>query len=123
MLEVRHKNLGAVAVLRLRGQFVNGETEILRETLNSIAGVRTVVLDFERVTTIDAHGLGVMLDFREQAERRNTRIELANVSRLVANVLKMARLDSVFQISSRLEYTPTASRHKPMAGRVLASCA
>jgi anti-anti-sigma factor len=123
MLEVHHKNLGAIAVLRLRGQFVNGETEILHEILNSLARVSTVILDLERVTTIDAHGLGVMLEFREQAEARQIRFELTKVSRLVGNVLKLARLDTVFQISSRLEYMPTAPRHTSMPGRVLASCA
>jgi anti-anti-sigma factor len=123
MLEVHHKNLGAVAVLRLRGQFVNGETEILHEILNSLARVSTVILDLERVTTIDAHGLGVMLEFREQAEARQIRFELTKASRLVENVLKMARLDTVFSVRSKVAYLPSPSGERRAPATVLASCA
>jgi anti-anti-sigma factor len=123
MLEVHHKNLGAIAVLRLRGQFVNGETEILHEILNSLARVSTVILDLERVTTIDAHGLGVMLEFREQAEARQIRFELTKVSRLVGNVLKLARLDTVFPVRSKVAYLPSPSGERRAPATVLASCA
>jgi len=123
MLEVHHKNLGAVAVLRLRGQFVNGETEILHEILNSLGRVSTVILDLERVTTIDAHGLGVMLEFRQRAEARQIRFELTKVSRLVENVLKLARLDTVLPVRSKVAYLPSASGERRSSATVLASCA
>ena len=123
MLEVHTKSQGHVAVLRLRGQFVNGETEILQETLNSVSDVSTVIFDFEQVTRIDAHGLGVMLEFREQAEARRIRFELTKVSRLVGNVLKLARLDTVFPVRSRVAYLRSASRERRATANLLASCA
>jgi anti-anti-sigma factor len=123
MLEVHAKSLGNVAVLRLRGQFVNGETEILKQTLNFVSGVTTVVLDFERVTTVDARGLGVLLELREQAEAKRICVELTKVSRLVGNVLKLARLDTVFPIRSRVEYLASAPRQRRAPATVLASCA
>jgi len=121
-MEVHAKRLGAVAVLRLQGQFVSGETEVLHEALNLAAGVSTVILDFQWVTTIDAHGLGVMLELREQAETRQIRFELTNVSRLVANVLKLARLDTLFPVRSRVAHLPPAALRERRA-TVLASCA
>ena len=122
-MEVHAKRLGTVAVLRLQGQFVSGETEILHETLNLGSGVSTVILDFQGVTTIDAHGLGVMLELREQAEARQIRFELTKVSRLVANVMKLARLDTLFPVRSRVAYLPRASRERRMPATMLASCA
>jgi anti-anti-sigma factor len=123
MLEVHYKNLGAVAVLRLRGQFVNGETEILHEILNSLSRVSTVILDLEHVTTIDAHGLGVMLEFREQAEALQIRFLLTKVPRLVGAVLKLARLDSVLPVRSKVAYLPSASPERRAPATVLASWA
>ena len=112
MLKVHTTRLETVAVLRLQGQFTNGETEILHELLDFVRDLNAVVLDFERVTTIDAHGLGVLLELREQAENRQIRFRLTNVSRLVGNVLRLARLDSVFQIQSRIEFVPKLSHRR-----------
>lgn len=123
MLKVHAKNLGTIAVLRLQGQLVNGETEILQDMLNSVSGVGSVVLDFARVTTIDARGLGVMLELREEAEAKGMRLELTHVSRLIGNVLKIARLDTVFQTRSKVEYLPGVSSHRQVPVSALASCA
>jgi anti-anti-sigma factor len=122
MLKVHAKNLGAVTVLCLQGQIVNGETEILRDAVHFVSGASAVILDLARVTRIDAGGLGVMLALREQAESKGIRFELMNVTQLVSRVLTVTRLDSVFQITAAVEFFPA-----PRSGRAtvaaLASCA
>jgi anti-anti-sigma factor len=123
MLNVQAKRLGSVAVLSLQGQIVNGETEILRNAVHSLSKTSAVILDLARVTTVDAGGLGVMLALREQAESKGIRFELMNVNKRVGMVLKLTRLDSVFQITSAVEYFPTVSRSQRAALEELASCA
>lgn len=127
MLIVEIKNLGTVAVLGLQGQIVNGETEILRNAVSALSEVSAVKLDLARVTTVDAGGLGVMLALREQAELRGIRFELMNVNKRVSMVLKLTRLDSVFQITYAHEYFPAVSRSQRAVlsaqGARLASCA
>ena len=127
MLKVHAKNLGTVAVLCLQGRIVIGETEILRNAVHSLSEVSAVILDFARVTTVDAHGLGVMLELREQAEAKGIRFELMNLTKLVNMVLEITRLDSVFQITSGVEFFPSVSRSQRAAlalhGAKLASCA
>ena len=122
MLKVHANKLGTVAVLRLQGRIVNGETEILHQTLDCVSDVNAVILDLNRVTTVDARGLGVMLELRQQAEAKGIRFELMNVPRMVRRVLELARLDSVFKITSIVEPFPaiSRSRHAPVA---LATCA
>jgi len=127
MLKVQAKNLGTVAVLCLQGQIVNGETEELRNAVQSLSEVSVVKLDLARVTTVDAGGLGLMLALREQVESRGTRFELINVNKRISMVVKLTRLDSVFQITSGVEYFPAVSRSQRAAlaahGASLASCA
>ena len=123
MLEVHAKNLGNVAVLSLQGQIVNGDTEILRNSLHSLSDVSGVILDLARVTTVDARGLGVMLELREQAESKGMRFELTNVTKLVSRVLEITRLDSVFQITAGVEFFPAVSRSRRAPLAALASCA
>jgi anti-anti-sigma factor len=98
MLKVNAKNLGNVAVLSLQGQIVHGETEVLRNAVQSLSGVSAVKLDLACVATIDAGGLGAMLELREQAESRSIRFELMNVNIQIARVFEITNLNTVFHI-------------------------
>ena len=122
MLKVHVNNLGAVAVLRLQGRMVNGEAEVLHNALDRVSDNGAVILDLACVTTVDARGLGVMLELREQAQAKGIRFELMNVSQMVRKVLELARLDSVFKITSMVELFPAVS-HRQRAPVALASCA
>jgi anti-anti-sigma factor len=125
MLNVQTKRLGSVAVLSLQGQIVNGETEILRNAVLSLSespfGISAIKLDLARVTTVDAGGLGVMLTLREQAESKEIRFELMNVNQRIGMVLALTHLDSVFQITSGVEFFPAVSRNQRAAIAVHAS--
>jgi anti-anti-sigma factor len=123
MLKVHAKNLGTVTILCLQGQIVNGETEILREAVHSLSGVSAVILDLARVSTVDARGLGVMLELRQHAEAKGIRFELMNVTKWVSWVLEITCLDSVFEITSAVELLPTISRNQRVSVAALASCA
>jgi anti-anti-sigma factor len=123
MLKVHAKNLGTVAVLCLQGRIVNGETEILRNAVHSVSGAGAILLDLARVSTVDAGGLGVMLELREQAESKGIRFELMNTTKWVNRVLEVTHLDSVFQITSGVEFFPAVSQRQRAPAAALASCA
>jgi anti-anti-sigma factor len=126
MLKVHAKNLGTIAVLCLEGRIVTGETEGLRNAMHSQAvesGISAVILDLARVTMVDAGGLGVMLELRAQAQAKGIRFELMNVTKWVSKVLEVTRLDSVFHITSGVEFFPAVARDRRSALAQLASCA
>ncbi len=123
MLKVHSRNLGNVAFLCMQGQIVNGETDVLRNAVRSQSDVSTVVLDLARVTTVDARGLGVMLELREQVQAKGIGFKLMNVSKLVGSILEVTRLDSVFEITSGVEFFPAVSRRQSASVMKWASCA
>ena len=123
MLKVHARNLGNVAFLCLQGQIVNGETATLRNAVRFQSDVSVVVLDLAQVSTVDAGGLGVMLALREQAQSKGLGFKLMNVSKLVGRVLEITRLDSVFEVTSGVEYFPAVSRRQPASVMQLAPCA
>jgi anti-sigma B factor antagonist len=123
MLKVQAKTLGTVAVLCLQGRIVNGETETLRSAVSSLSDAGAVILDLARVSTVDAGGLGVMLELREQAESKGIRFELMNTTKWVSRVLEVTHLDSVFQITSGVEFFPAVSPRRRVPAAALASCA
>ena len=110
MLKVHTRNLGNVAVLCLQGRIVNGETASLREAVYAQSTVNAVVLDFARVTAVDAGGLGMMLELRRHTEANGMGFKLMNVSRFVRQVLEVTRLDSVFEVIPRIEPLPALAQ-------------
>jgi anti-anti-sigma factor len=102
---------------------VNGETETLRNAVRSQSDVSTVVLDLALVSVVDARGLGVMLELRTLVQAKGIGFKLMNVSRQVGQVLEVTRLDSVFEVTSGVEFFPAVSRRRPASAMRLASCA
>ena len=123
MLTLQAKKLDTVVVLSLQGKIVNGETEILNDAIGTLSELSAVKLDLARVTTVDARGLGVMLELRQHAEAKGIRFELMNVTKWVSRVLEISRLDTVFQITSGVEFFPAVSRSQRAWMAELASCA
>jgi anti-anti-sigma factor len=100
MLEVFVKNCRSLAILCLRGRIVVGETTTLRNAVNEQTGISEVILDLSWVNRIDASGLGVLLELREQTLSRGMRFKLKNVTQPVRRVLEITKLDSVFDLSN-----------------------
>ena len=99
MLEVQVKKLGNLSLFCVRGKIVRGETDLLRSAVLAQDDASVVVLDLAGVNTIDAGGLGLMLELREQTESKGIEFRLENVTKLVWRILEITKLDSVFKIS------------------------
>jgi len=101
MLRVYKRKMGELDVLCLQGRLVTGEAGTLREAVLSGVNAKALVLDFARVSRIDAGGLGLLLELRQHALSKGMTFSLANVPKLVQQILEMTCLDSVFEMSSR----------------------
>ena len=123
MLKVHTRKLGNVAVVSVQGRIVNGETASLRQEVDSQSRVNTVLLDLSRVSTIDASGLGLMLEMREETQSRGMRFKLMNVTNLVSRVLAITKLDSVFEITPAAESMPALAHARAPRMMPYARCA
>ena len=106
MLNVERKNLGTVSLLNLDGNVLIGATDTLRETMQTLPSSTSVILDLSHVALVDAHGLGVLLQLREQALARGMQFELMNPGDHLRELFRMTHLDSVFRIRSAFEFFP-----------------
>jgi anti-sigma B factor antagonist len=113
MLKARAQKLGHIVVLRLQGQIVAGETHILRRAVADMADMSVLILDLARVRRIDAHGLGVLLDLRQQLDAQGIEFRLMNVTKLVRQLLQITKLDTVFEFTT----TPIATKAKRVTAK------
>ena len=111
MLNVHAKKLETVAVLGLYGRIINGETEKLRQAVRNISGATAIILDLKAVTTVDAHGLGVLLDLRQQTMACGMRFKLMNIGQPLNRVFEITKLNSVFEMASAAEPIPAFTLH------------
>jgi anti-sigma B factor antagonist len=123
MLQVHAKNLETFTVLCAQGQIVTGETDVLRTAFLSLAETRRVILDLAKVSIVDAHGLGVLLDLRQRTLTKGARFELMNVSQPLRRIFEITRLDSVFDITYGVEFFPAVARARRVAVTALKPCA
>jgi len=100
MLKVQTTKLGNVAVLTVHGKIVRGETYQLRRSVSEQTDKSVIVLDLGRVDTIDARGLGVLLEIRAHTQEMGIELRLRNVSKLINQILEITRLDSIFELAS-----------------------
>jgi anti-anti-sigma factor len=112
MLNVERRNLGTVSLLNLDGNVVIGETGPLHDLVQTLPPASSVVMDLSRVRMVDAHGLGVLLQLREQSQARGMQLELTNISNQLRELFRITRLDSVFQIRSGVGYLPLPARQR-----------
>jgi anti-anti-sigma factor len=123
MLRILSRNLGSVCILCLQGKLVIGETDGLVQTMQSLSDAGTVVLDMAHVSMIDANGLGVLLQLREELQAKGMEFQLRNVTNLVGHVLQLTRLNSVFNVTSGAEFFSALPCGGVTATTKLAPCA
>ena len=123
MLKVHTRNSGNVAVLCVQGRIVNGETASLRDAVRAQSTDGAVVLDMAGVSMIDASGLGLLLQMRNEFQARGVRLRVMNASRFVRRIFEITRLDSVFEVTSGVEAGPTLARPRPARVMPFARCA
>lgn len=61
-------------------------------------GVRKLVLDCEKLRYISSYGLGVLIRLHKRLKSRGGDVKIAAVSGPVADVLRLTRLDRVFNL-------------------------
>lgn len=93
MLKVIVENFAKVVVLRCLGRIVRGdETSILCSAVQQQS--RNVVLDLTKVDAIDAAGIGALVSL----QAAGVYLKLLNPTQQVREVLKVTKLDSIFEI-------------------------
>jgi len=120
MLRVNTKRLGNIAVLCVQGRIVRGDTDALQKAVLCEQEASVIVLDLRSVRMIDAGGLGVLLGLRQHAESLGIEFRLQHATKLITHILKITRLDTVFE--GAIPYDLSLTRHHPPS-MTFAACA
>ena len=95
---------GDIAVVTLNGDLDLEHSNRMRQNLLDILGkARAVIVDLAGVTMIDSSGIASLLEAFQTARKRGKGFVLAGAGGSVIKVLKLARLETVFEIVDDVE--------------------
>jgi anti-anti-sigma factor len=98
MLKASTLKIADTTIVRCHGRMLVGEDfAALRNAVTKDCSAKLVMLDMAGVRRIDAAGLGLLLGLREWAQRNSIQFKLMNVRPKVERVIRVARLDRVFE--------------------------
>jgi anti-anti-sigma factor len=91
---------GAAVVLAVQGELTEETLAPLREEIRRQLDddIVDVVLDLERVTTLDSCALEFLVDLQDQLIERLGQVRLLRPDENVAKILEMTRLRNTFEI-------------------------
>lgn len=100
-LNLSTREIGGVVVLDPQGPIVLGESSAnLHSKLKSLVedGKRNIVINLDKVTTIDSSGLGTLVAGFASLERNGGRLKLCNLPAKVSELMIITKLYAVFDI-------------------------
>ena len=101
MLKTTVQKIRDTTIVRCQGRIIVGEDfSTLRNAVMRDSSAAMVVLDLAGVRRVDAGGLGMLLGLHEWAEGNAIRLKLMNVMPKVERMLKLTKLDRVFEFCS-----------------------
>ena len=110
MIIYREKH-GTATVLRINGVVKMGESarqfsEFLEKVLVEDEG--PVLLDFERIDTLDSTGLGELIGYLQRFEEKQRRMAIVHARDRIVALLRLTRLDQIIRLftdeATALEY-------------------
>ena len=102
-MQIEERREGTQATLVLSGRLtVNDNPGALKDAATSLAsdGVSDVVFDLTGVRYIDSACLGEFIASQITLGRRGARLRLANVPDRIMELLRLAGLDGIFEITN-----------------------
>ena len=101
MLKSTVQKIRDTTIVRCQGRIIVGEDfSNLRDAVMRNSSAAMVVLDLAGVRRVDAGGLGMLLGLHEWAEGNAIRLKLMNVMPEVERMLRLTKLDRVFEFCS-----------------------
>lgn len=105
-LSIETRQQDDVTILECSGDLRLGETSSVfrntfRETMKS--GAKKVIIDLAGVAYLDSTGIGELVGAHSAAAAAGARIKLVRLPEKVANLLRLTRLSTVFQIHAEVD--------------------
>jgi len=114
MLDIKTRSVDEITVLDLNGCLVTGMgLEALRPHIDQLVAEKklNVVLNAKDVSVIDSSGVGELVGSFSLIKRNGGSLKIANPSKIVRDVIQIARLPTIIEVHDTVEGAVKAFAH------------
>ncbi len=100
-MKARTRQMDSITIVELSGRITLGEeSTALRETVSELIGKgnKKILLNLAEVTYIDSSGIGALVSAFNITRDQGGELKLVNVTHKVHDLLRMTKLDTLFDI-------------------------
>ena len=99
-MECSQARNGDALTVHLSGKFTFGDSDEFRSIIKELSdGLKSVVFDLSGVDFIDSAGLGMLLIARDEADKNNVHLTLANAQGHIEKMFKVSKFETLFTIT------------------------
>ncbi len=105
-IEISRNDMGGVPVVRVKGEVDLYSSPRLRQALRSLGEqkkTKLLIIDLTEVEYMDSSGVATLIEALQKLNQTGGRLRLAGLTDAVAQVLRFAHLDKVFDIHADVE--------------------
>lgn len=104
-IEIQTEDRGGAAIVRPKGDVDLQRSPVLREHLKSVSDRKPsrLVVDLSEVSYMDSSGVATLVEAMQLARRGKYPLVLCCLQDRVKSIFEIARLDTVFQITSDVD--------------------
>jgi len=104
-MEINVKQSSHIIILELVGELDMYNAHNIKEVINSFIseGKNKFLLDLNALTYIDSGGIGALISIYSTIKKNNLKLQIANVTGTVRQVIEITKLLNYFPISDTLE--------------------
>lgn len=113
-VDIQSRRVGPITVVTCRGRIVEGdESRALQEHLNTVLQRSPdIVINLGAVEFLDSGGLGLLVRFLTRAQTAQGSLKLCEVPAKIAEVLRITKLNALFESYDSEAAAITASYHR-----------
>jgi anti-sigma B factor antagonist len=95
------KDASGVAVLQVEGQLIVGNSQELKELVQTALdqGERRLLIDFSRTGYIDSSGLGALVSISKKIREAGGELRLSGLNEDLRSLFELTKLDTLFAIA------------------------
>jgi len=103
-VEIKKRNEGGYSIVSLVGEVdLHFSPKAREEILKTLKNKENILVDLSEVSYIDSSGIASLVEGYQMSKKSGQSFGLLSVSNAAMQVLKLARLDSVFPIYDSVE--------------------
>jgi anti-sigma B factor antagonist len=99
-MNIHQREHEGVVILDIDGKSIGGsDSELFQAKIQALidAGKNRVLVNLEKVNWINSTGIGILISGYSVLDKQGGKLKLVHVSERIHNVLKITRLDTIFE--------------------------